>query len=264
MPAITVDSVSFHYSENNPVLKGVSFDVRDTETWAIIGRNGSGKSTLLKCIGNLLKVKSGTVSVEGRPVSSYRPVELAKLIAYIPQAGDRPLPPFSVREFVLLGRFPYQRFFAVPGRYDREIARAAMEMTDTGIFSDRLLNTLSGGELQRVFLAAAVAQKTPVLLLDEPMSFLDPLHQALVQQSLDKIREEFSTTIIVVTHDVNHALSRFSHICALVDGAPFFAGTSEGFKENTPKLLREIYGLSFSEAISCDGKYRHYVPGSIA
>ena len=264
MPAITADSIAFYYSEDAPVLKDVSFEVREKETWAIIGRNGCGKSTLLKCLGNLLRVKSGSVSVKGKPVTSYRPVELAKLIAYIPQAGDRSLPPFSVIEFVLLGRFPYQGFFAIPGVQDRAIAQAALRLTDTQSFADRQLNRLSGGELQRVFLAAAVAQKTAVLLLDEPMSFLDPFHQALVQRSLDQIHEEFSTTIISVTHDVNHALNRFSHICALVDGTPFFIGTAVSFKENARNLLHDIYSISFSEINDCNGISKYYMPENIS
>jgi iron complex transport system ATP-binding protein len=264
MSSVIVDSIAFHYTENAPVLKGVSFEVREQERWAIIGRNGSGKSTLLKCIGNFLRVKSGSISVEGKPVTAYRPVELAKLFAYVPQAGDRLLPPYSVREFVMLGRFPYQGFFHVPCGEDRKIVEAVLHLTGTHALAERALHTLSGGELQRVFLAAAVAQKTAILLLDEPMSFLDPLHQAVIQRSLDQIHAEFSTTMITVTHDVNHALNRFSHICALIDGVPFFIGTSEKFKENACHLLREIYSITFSEIKSCNNNQKYYMPGSIS
>ncbi|MBN2189162.1 MAG: ABC transporter ATP-binding protein [Chitinispirillaceae bacterium] len=264
MPEIKADSITFYYSENAPVLKKVSFEVNKKERWAVIGRNGSGKSTLLKCLGNLLKVKGGTVSVAEKPVASYRPVELARLVAYVPQAGNRSLPPFSVNEFVLLGRFPYQGFFAIPGRHDRQIALAALRCTDTESLADRRLDTLSGGELQRVYIAAAVAQQTALLLLDEPMAFLDPLHQALVQRALDQICEEFSTTMIAVTHDVNHALNRFSHICALVEGEPFFIGTAGCFKEKSHNLLRDIFGISFSEINSYDGISKYYLPETIS
>lgn len=264
MSLITVDSIAFFYTKNTPVLQNVSFKVEKKERWAIIGRNGSGKSTLLKCLGSLLRVKRGSVSVEGKPVTAYRPIELAKLISYIPQAGDRTLPSFSVSEFVLLGRFPYKGFFAIPGRHDKAIAQAALRLTDTLAFADRPLDTLSGGELQRVFIAAAVAQKTAILLLDEPMSFLDPLHQALVQRSLDQIHEEFSTTIITVTHDVNHALNRFSHICALVDGGPFFIGTASSFKEDACNLLHDIYSIIFKEINGCNGMQKCYLPESIS
>ena len=139
---------------------------------------------------------------------------LAHLIAFVPQANNRTLPPFAVREFIMLGRFPFQGFFALPSKRDKIIVDAALQLTDTEALSDRLLTTLSGGELQRVFLAAAVAQRTAILLLDEPMAFLDPMHQELIQRSIDRIHEEFSTTIIAVTHDVNHALNRFyARVC---------------------------------------------------
>jgi iron complex transport system ATP-binding protein len=263
MSSIIVDSVFFHYTKNTPVLKGISLEIHGKERWAIIGRNGSGKSTLLKCIGNLLRVERGSVSVAGKPVSSYRPIELAKLIAYVPQAGSRSLPPCSAREFVMLGRFPYQGFFRLPCRQDREIVDTVLRLTDCTVLADRLLHTLSGGELQRVFLAAAVAQKTPILLLDEPMSFLDPLHQAMMQRSLDQVHDEFSTTIITVTHDVNHALNRFSHICALIEGAPFYIGTCNSFKENPLNLLGDIYSIKFSEIKSYDGISRYYLPEGV-
>jgi iron complex transport system ATP-binding protein len=264
MSAISVNALSFHYTENVPVLNNVSFEVQRKETWAIIGKNGCGKSTLLKCIGNLLQTRSGSIVLEGKKITAYHSRELAKLIAYVPQAGNRQLPPYSVREFVMLGRFPYQGFFGVPGTQDRKIAEAVLQLTDTDTLTDRLLHTLSGGELQRVFLAAAVAQKTGILLLDEPMSFLDPLHQAMMQRSLDRIREEFAVTILTVTHDVNLALNRFSHVCALVHGAPFFIGTTARFKENACKLLQEIYSITFSEieSYSCHSKY--YLPEGVA
>jgi iron complex transport system ATP-binding protein len=260
MEALKADSISFEYSKSVPVLAGISLTINRGERWAIIGKNGSGKSTLLKCIGGLLHITGGAVAVAGKPIGSYRYRELAKLIAYVPQASNRSLPPYSVSEFVLLGRFPYQGFFALPGRQDRNIVEAVLRLTDVDSLADRLLHTLSGGELQRVFLAAAVAQRAGMLLLDEPMSFLDPLHQAMMQRSLDRIHEEFAATIITVTHDVNFALNRFSHICALVNGRPFFIGTSDEFKKNVHKLLLEVYGISFSEMVSGDTKTRYYLP----
>ncbi|MGA2507170.1 MAG: ABC transporter ATP-binding protein [Chitinispirillaceae bacterium] len=264
MSAINVSSISFRYSENVTVLNDVSFDVQEKETWAIIGKNGSGKSTLLKCIGGLLPACGGFVSIHGKPVTSYRSKELAKLIAYVPQAGNRTLPPYSVREFVMLGRFPYQGFFALPGKQDREIVEAVLRLTDTDLLADRSLHTLSGGELQRVFLAAAVAQKTAILLLDEPMAFLDPLHQAMMQRSLDRIHDEFAVTMVTVTHDVNLALNRCSHICALGNGKPFFIGTSDFFKENAIKLLLEVYSITFSEIKNNNDNTRYYLPERIS
>lgn len=264
MSAIKVNSLSFHYLRETPVLKDISFEVHESDSWAIIGKNGSGKSTLLKCISGLLQPSAGSISVEGKPVTHFKLKELAKKIAYVPQAGNRQLAPYSVREFIMLGRFPYQGFFSLPGLQDRTMVEDSLKLTDTDTLGDRLLHTLSGGELQRVFLAAAVAQKTGILLLDEPMSFLDPLHQAMMQRALDRIREEFSATIITVTHDVNLAVNRFSHICALSEGRAFFVGTTAQFKENGCNLLRDIYGISFSDIACYDGNTKRYFPeGSI-
>ena len=118
MTAIIVDSISFHYADGARILDTVSFTVAAGDAWAIIGRNGAGKSTLLRCIGGLVRAQSGSVVLGGRPIAAYHPAEIARHIAYVPQAGGRPLPPYTVREFVMLGRFPYQGFFALPSRDD--------------------------------------------------------------------------------------------------------------------------------------------------
>jgi iron complex transport system ATP-binding protein len=262
MPIISANALTFGYAAHSRALDNISLEIEEKSTWAIIGKNGSGKSTLLKCLCGLLSCPAGSLSILGKPLASYRPRELACLVSYVPQASNRILPPFSVREFIMLGRFPFQGFFALPSHRDRAIIDAALQLTDTGALSERLLTTLSGGELQRVFLASAVAQRTAILLLDEPMAFLDPMHQELIQRSIDRIHEEFSTTIITVTHDINHALNRFSHLCALSQGAPFFVGLCEDFKKNALKLLQAIYSITFCEIKNSDDKHRYYLPES--
>ena len=247
MPIIQLQSLSFAYPGSTPVLSDVSLSVEPGETWAIIGKNGSGKSTLLKCFGGLLTTKEHSVLVEGKCITHYKTMELARRIAYVPQAGARALPSYLVSEFVMLGRFPYQGFFALPTREDREIVNEALRLTDTWSLSERFMNTLSGGELQRVFLAAAVAQKTSLLLLDEPMSFLDPQHQDIILRSLKRIHDEFYTTIIAVTHEINMALNRFSHICGLINGKKYFSGPVSFFSKEAVKHLDAIYSMAFHE-----------------
>lgn len=185
--------------------------------------------------------------VEGKCITNYHTIELAKKIAYVPQAGARALSSFLVSEFVMLGRFPYQGFFALPTKEDREIVNDALMLTDTESLSQRTMNTLSGGELQRVFLAAAVAQKTSLLLLDEPMSFLDPQHQELILRSLKRIHDEFHTTIVAVTHEVNLAVNRFSHMCALINGKKYFSGPVSLFSKEAVRHLEAIYSMTFHE-----------------
>jgi len=265
MTAIKVDSLSFGYEKNSPqVLAGITLSINEGERWAIIGKNGCGKSTLLKCIGGFLPASGGMVLIKDMPVTAYRPPDLAKLIAYVPQAIGRTQTPYSVYDFVMLGRFPYQGFFALPIAEDRKIVNEVMRLTDTDALAGRSMNTLSGGELQRVFLAAAVAQKSSILLLDEPMSFLDPLHQAMVQRSLDRIHDEYNTTIVTVTHDVNLALNRYSHICAISKGEQFFAGTAREFKEKSPDMLEEVYSIRFLEIKSCNDDSVYFYPESIS
>jgi iron complex transport system ATP-binding protein len=247
MPMIQLESLSFAYPGTPPVLSEISLSIERGETWAIIGKNGSGKSTLLKCLGGLLKTKEHYVMVEGKSVTHYYTIELAKKIAYVPQAGTRALPSYLVSEFVMLGRFPYQGFFALHTKEDWEIVNEALMLTDTESLSKRTMDTLSGGELQRVFLAAAVAQKTSLLLLDEPMSFLDPQHQELILRSLKRIHDEFHTTIIAVTHEVNLAVNRFSHICALINGKKYFSGPVSLFSKEAVRHLDAIYSMTFHE-----------------
>lgn len=260
MNAITVNALTFSYPDNAPALRNVSLSINQGETWAVIGKNGSGKSTLLKCVGGLLGSRHGMILVEGRPVRDFRPKELARRIAYVPQAGGRPLPQFTVAEFVMLGRFPYQGFFAIPNAIDRKIVLDAMRLADVDAFAARSMQTLSGGELQRVFLAAAVAQRPALLLLDEPMSFLDPLHQEMVFRALARIHDEFNTTLIAATHDVNYAMNRFSHLCALKESTVFFSGPVELFKKNALDYLGSLYSLSFSEISSYNGDVKYYLP----
>jgi ABC-type cobalamin/Fe3+-siderophores transport system ATPase subunit len=264
MPIIQLQQLSFAYTGNTPVLSEISFSIQKGDTWAIIGRNGTGKSTLLKCLCGLLEPKQSGVIVEGKPVTNYRTIELAKLIAYVPQAGgNRILPSILVWEFVMLGRFPFQGFFALPTKEDRKIVNEALRLTDTDPLAGRSMDTLSGGELQRVFLAAAVAQKTPLLLLDEPMSFLDPLHQELVLQSLKRIHDEFNTAIIAVTHEINMAINRFSHICALVNGKNYFSGTTQDFRTNSILHLKTIYSMHFNEIKNNDNS-SYFIPSELA
>jgi iron complex transport system ATP-binding protein len=263
MSAINLNNVSFSYHESVPVLDCISLYIKPGETWAVIGKNGCGKSTLLKCIAGLLRTSRGTISINGKPIDSYSAKERAHRIAYVPQAGGRTLPPYPVADFVMLGRFPYQGFFALPSPEDRKIVRDVLSLTDTESLGTRAMNTLSGGELQRVFIAAAVAQKTGILLLDEPMSFLDPLHQQMIHRSLDRVHKEYGTTIVTVTHDVNLALSKFSHVCALKNGSSYFIGTAESFRKNSTDFLHEIYSIKFSEIISCNDRAKYYVPEGI-
>jgi iron complex transport system ATP-binding protein len=260
---INVQSLTFSYP-NKTILHDLTFSVGRGETWAIIGKNGSGKSTLVKCIGKLEDVPKGTIHLFGKPIESYSPRERARIISYVPQANGRNVPPYIVYDYVMMGRFPYQRIWTSPSIKDRQIVLEALKLTDTEDLLSRMMPTLSGGELQRVFLAGAVAQRTEILLLDEPATFLDPFHQEMVSATLQRIHDEFGTTVVTITHDINVACSRYSHILALVDGKLFFAGTRGAFLSECPRALELIFSLSFENAHIPSSNRRILVPGVLS
>jgi len=238
--AIALGGVCFSLG-SKAILRAVSFSVRRGEYLSIIGPNGAGKTTLLKCLDRLLPVSSGGIAVFGRPLAEYSQKELARRIGYVPQADGRVLP-FTVEQFVLMGRYPYLSPFASIGREDRQAVREALGTTGTLEFKDRLLGTLSGGERQSVYIAAALAQGADVLLLDEPTTFLDYRHQAEVRDLLARVNAS-GVTVVAVTHDVNRAVLDSHRIVALRDGAVVFSGPPAEVMR--PEVLGRIYLTEF-------------------
>jgi len=201
----------------------------------------------------------GNILINGKKISGYSPRQLARIITYVPQIHGLMLS-YTVNEYVMMGRFPYQGFMAIASKDDYDSVSKALELTHTEMFAGRRMNTLSGGELQRVLLAGAVAQHTSILLLDEPATFLDPLHQELTRNALDRIHDSLNSTIITVTHDINDAISRNNNVLALSDGKVYYAGRTEGLSENYFTSLKDIYGLEFTEAIVSSTGQKIYVP----
>jgi iron complex transport system ATP-binding protein len=245
MAAIKVSNLCFGYDATKQVLDKLSVTINHGDVWAIIGKNGSGKSTFIRCLARLEHVEKGAITLAGKELHNYSAREMAKICAYVPQATLRIPPNFTVGEYVLMGRYPYTGFAVRYTSEDRKIAGEALELTDTSPFIDRPMKSLSGGELQRVFIAGAVAQRTSIMLLDEPVSFLDPMHQELIQATLERIHREFGTTLITVTHDINAALERCTHVLALVSGSVAFSGSVDIFKSDAVPLLRSVYGINF-------------------
>jgi iron complex transport system ATP-binding protein len=224
------------------ILDAVSFDVRLGEAVAIVGPNGAGKTTLLKCLAGLLAGGSGRIRLEGRVLGEYSRKELARRISYVPQADSQPVP-FTVEQFVLMGRYPYLSPFSPVGAEDRRVAEEAMEQTGTIEFAARRLDTLSGGERQKVYLAAALAQGGQILLLDEPTTFLDYHHQEDICGLLRRTAKERGLTMVSVTHDVNRAALDADRIVALRAGKVAFLGTADEIMR--PDVLEGIYGCQF-------------------
>jgi iron complex transport system ATP-binding protein len=241
---IIIEVDSFHFGiSGREILKDISFAVREGEYVSIVGPNGAGKTTLLKCISRIHKGGRGLIAVSGRRLEEYSQRELALKVSYVPQAGGQ-LAPFTVYEFVTMGRYPYLSPFSPPKASDVAAVREAMDVTGTARFSDRLLATLSGGERQKVYIAAALAQEAPVLLLDEPTTFLDPRHESDIHGLLAEINRQRGATIVSVTHDINSAVLTSRTILALKDGSVAFCGPAQEFMKE--EVLRAIYDKPFS------------------
>ena len=224
------------------ILDDVSMVVGKGQRWSLVGPNGAGKSTLLKCLVRIHKSYKGRISVDGLDAKGYSNRELARLVAYVPQAGGR-LPPFTVRETILMSRYPHLSHFGFMGQRDYDLVRDLLARTGIGALADRTMNTLSGGERQKVFLAAALAQEAPVILLDEPTTFLDPRHAQDIRGLLHSLNKEEGVTVIEVTHDLNAAVMDSDRVFALRDGKTAFFGPPEQFM--TESVLQRLYDRRF-------------------
>jgi iron complex transport system ATP-binding protein len=197
------------------ILAGVSATVDRGEWVTVIGPNGAGKTTLLRAFAGLLAF-AGQVLVEGSAVLSSTRRQLARQIALVPQQPQTP-PELTVAEYVLLGRTPHIGYFASETRTDRLAAERAIARLGLRQFTDRLLGSLSGGELQRVVLARALAQEAPILLLDEPTSALDLGRQQDALELLDELRRDSELTVLSAMHDLSLA-GQYADRLVMLDG----------------------------------------------
>jgi len=202
--AIQAEHVTFGYGRDKPVLQDLSFQVQTGTFLAIIGPNGVGKSTLINILAGQLRPQSGAVLLEGANVRSCSVRDIARRVAIVRQEFV-PAFGFSVMETVLMARTLHYGRLGFESGADRELATRAMELTATTEFASRTLGNLSAGERQRVFIARGLAQDTPILLLDEPTSFLDLKHQVQIYGLLKSIQTDKGTTIVAITHDINLA-----------------------------------------------------------
>jgi len=249
---IDIANLTFAYNGRR-VLAGISFHVEEGQRWAIIGRNGSGKSTLIKCIAGLEKTAPGTVKINGKDIGAYSAKERARCIAYVPQVSGRNLP-FTVYDYVMMGRFPYQGFMAVPSAHDCCVVNSALMLTETLDVKDRLIYSLSGGEQQRVFIAGAVAQQSKIVLLDEPTTFLDPYHQQRIIEVLDRICSELGTTILSVTHEITTFNTLYNNVLALKSGRVLYCGAIENLTADNCAILQNLFDLPFERVILKSGQ----------
>jgi len=224
-----------------PILRGVSFSVATGEYVSIIGPNGAGKTTLLRCLLGMYTYE-GSAQVSGVECSACDHRALARQISYVPQTHDIEFP-LTVYDFVMMGRYPYLSPLSPAQKRDEEAVERALDITDTTKFKTRTLRTLSGGERQKVYIAAALAQETPIMLLDEPATFLDWRHQSEIMRLLKKINRECGATILAVNHDLNSAAHWSDRIIAMKDGKVLSTGIPDELIQ--PEPLEQLFETAF-------------------
>jgi len=238
-PILQIQNTSFSYDREN-VLHSVSMGVKPGEFVGVIGPNGSGKSTLLKILGGVLTSNSGNLFFKGKNFIEFNRKELARSITWIPQ--DHPMIfPFKVSEVVLMGRHPYLSAFTFEGDEDIEIARSAMEQTQTLQFAQRRFNEISGGEKQRVVIAGAIAQEPELMILDEPTSALDIKYQIQILNILKELNQKKSVTVILAMHDLHLASKFCNRLILLEEGKIFQDGKPEEVLQK--EHLEKVYGI---------------------
>jgi iron complex transport system ATP-binding protein len=224
---LTATDVSFSYTRGRraaqQVLRGVSFAVERGAIVGLLGPNGSGKTTLVRIVAGMLRPDSGRVTLDGLTVSDMARRELARRVAVVPQETYTTFD-FSVIDMVLMGRYPHLGPFELERPADLDIARNALRATGTESLESRPFATLSGGEKQRVIIAAALAQASDMLLLDEPTTALDIGYQFEIAALLKRLNTEHGTTMVVSTHDLNLAAALCSRVVLLKAGSVIAEG----------------------------------------
>jgi len=221
------------------ILHDISLNVQSGEVLALIGPNGAGKSTLIRAASGVIPY-TGHVRTNGDDFASLSPIQRAKYIATVPQAISLP-PAFTVWETVMFGRTPYLGFLGQPSKNDEEIAHQALERINALPLVDRRVGELSGGEQQRVLLARALCQATPVLLLDEPTAHLDLQYQVSLLELVRDLAHKDNLAVLVALHDLNLAAHYADRIALMVAGNIKAIGNAKEVLQ--PELIQEAYCL---------------------
>lgn len=236
---LSADAVTLRYGERT-ISQGLSLAVPDGSFAVIVGSNACGKSTLLRALSRLLAPAIGRVILDGRHIAQWPAKEVARRLGLLPQSAIAP-EGITVADLVARGRYPHQSFLKQWTDADEQAVAEAMQATDVMALSDRLLDELSGGQRQRVWIAMVLAQQTPILLLDEPTTFLDIAHQIELLELLADLNRA-GRTVIAVLHDLNHACRYASHLIAMRDGR--IAAQGKPAAIFTEQLVEEVFGLS--------------------
>jgi len=236
---LKIENLSAFYGTKQ-VLHDINLDVKTGEVLALIGPNGAGKSSLIRAVSGIVPVRAGRITFNGHDFLRQSATQRARSIAVVPQATSLPAA-FTVWETVLLGRTPYLNFLGQASSADEQIARASLEHVDALHLSDRYVGEISGGEQQRILLARALAQQTPVLLLDEPTTHLDIQHQSALLNLVKAQARECNLAVLMVVHDLNLAALYADRVALLEHGRMRAVGTpAEILNEKTLKPISGV------------------------
>ncbi|MDT3397168.1 ABC transporter ATP-binding protein [Streptomyces sp. B1866] len=226
--------------DGRTVAEDLTVTIPDHSFTVIVGPNACGKSTLLRALSRMLRPAAGTVLLDGQAIASLPAKKVARTLGLLPQTSVAP-DGITVADLVARGRYPHQGLLRQWSRTDERVVAESMAATGVDGLADRPVDELSGGQRQRVWIAMAIAQQTPLLLLDEPTTYLDIQHQIDVLDLCAQLHEEQGRTLVAVLHDLNHAARYATHLIALRDGRIVAEGPPR--EVVTAALVERVFGL---------------------
>ncbi len=237
---IEAKSITIAHDPNNPILADASFTIGRGELVALLGRNGAGKSTLMRAIAALQPLRSGSISIDGQSVDSLTEQQRALLVAIVTTERIR-IPNLSCHSLVSLGRTPHTNWFGELSALDNQIVEESLAKVGASHLASASCDSLSDGELQRVMIARALAQQTPILMLDEPTAFLDMPSRYQLLELLRSLAHNEQKTIIFSTHELNLAIDSADRI-AIVDPPQIHINTPQEVVDND--LIPQIFNIN--------------------
>ncbi|OVZ86280.1 iron-dicitrate transporter ATP-binding subunit [Yersinia intermedia] len=236
---LRADALTLGY-DGKIISQNLSVSIPDGEFTVIVGPNACGKSTLLRALSRLLKPQAGQVILDGKNIASIDTRQVARHLGLLPQSSQAP-DGISVLDLVARGRYPHQKLLQQWTPADKLAVSNAMQATGVSELADRSVDALSGGQRQRVWIAMVLAQQTPLLLLDEPTTYLDIAHQIDLLELFSNLNQQHNHTLVAVLHDLNHACRYATHIIAMRDGQIVTQGHPR--EVITADLVEQVFGM---------------------
>nr|WP_258318795.1 ABC transporter ATP-binding protein [Streptomyces griseorubiginosus] len=236
---LSADAVTLAYDQR-VIAEQLSVEIPDNSFTVIVGPNACGKSTLLRALSRMLRPSQGKVLLDGQVIQSMPAKKVARTLGLLPQSSIAP-DGITVADLVGRGRYPHQGILRQWSTEDERVVQESMRQTGVAELAERYVDELSGGQRQRVWIAMALAQQTPLLLLDEPTTYLDIQHQIDVLDLCAELHEEQGRTLVAVLHDLNHAARYATHLIALKGGKVIAEGAPNDIV--TAELVEEVFGL---------------------